>query len=218
MTPPPLVKCEKCGTVGAKERMTEEGNHHKRACALYRPYLLVHCKSCGVGGGPAWIMTSGRHHGWSCPRYSSSTAGACKFCAFVGEVSMVKNSGPQHVQGCPRFARGNADSPKVAVCRYCGFRDAAESVTGIGDQHSATCPRSPSRAAAAKKGTEGASPFGWSLMACFCCGVDTTSEIQEIDVPAEVPKVADKDPAPGVDAEAEDSLQLPVEAVPGPVV
>lgn len=131
---------------------------------------------------------------------------------------MVKNSGPQHVQGCPRFARGNADSPKVAVCRYCGFRDAAESVTGIGDQHSATCPRSPSRAAAAKKGTEGASPFGWSLMACFCCGVDTTSEIQEIDVPAEVPKVADKDPAPGVDAEAEDSLQLPVEAVPGPVV
>eukprot|EP00434_Breviolum_minutum_P004696 symbB.v1.2.004139.t1/scaffold218.1/size262896/7 len=220
----PLVKCAKCGAEGVKERMQEEGNHHKRSCLLFRPYLLVHCKSCGVGGGPGWIMTSGRHHAWSCPRYSSSSVGACKFCGFLGDVSMVQGVGPHHSKGCKRFGVGNADSPKVTMCKYCGFRGPVAMVTGIGDQHSKSCLRNPSRVARAKKEPhEGAVSPSWSWMACFCCGIDTTTgdvgEVAFINTRNEDPPQAQQ--AIKEDHLAEDDekdLQkedIPIEVAPG---
>ncbi|CAE7353624.1 unnamed protein product [Symbiodinium natans] len=161
--------------------MAAEGNHHKRSCPLFRPYVLVTCKSCGVAGGPSWIMTSGRHHGWSCPRYSYSDAGECKFCGFVGEVSMVTSNGPHHARLCQRFRPATADSPKVAVCKYCGLRGSAAMVTGIGDQHLTGCPRSTTKPAAkstkytTSKPTEKEGALS-SWFSCFvgdCCSVDS---------------------------------------------
>ncbi|CAJ1407011.1 unnamed protein product [Effrenium voratum] len=186
MTSPAKGICSKCKAEGgSQERMNAEGNHHKRSCSLFRPFLLVNCKNCGVAGSPAWIMTSGRHHGWSCPRYAYVDAGECKYCGYVGEASMVTSAGPHHAARCQRFGPSRADSPKATVCKYCGFRGTAEMVTGMGDQHLATCPRSAQRAKVAAKAkeakakSEGTGP-GW--FACLtCCGVE------EVDgVPSEV--------------------------------
>ncbi|CAE7855969.1 unnamed protein product, partial [Symbiodinium sp. KB8] len=156
--------------------MAAEGNHHKRSCPLFRPYVLVNCKLCGVAGGPAWIMTSGRHHAWSCPRYSYSDAGECKFCGFVGEVSLVTSKGPHHARLCQRFSPGAADSPKVVVCKYCGLRGSPSMVTGIGEQHLTGCPRSTAkRAESISKPKENEGTLS-SWFACLaCCNVEPSA-------------------------------------------